>query len=106
MSKSLKLFENRLKDLIKRGLISKSELHRKTGLSRSSIDGYLEGADPGVEGLDKIASALNMAAVELIDPGSKPAPLSSEDARFLARFRTLNFEEKRLLEVLFAGFRK
>lgn len=51
-------FVKSLEKQIKSGAINKSDLHRKTGIARPSIDGYLSGANvPGLDQAEKIASA-------------------------------------------------
>lgn len=81
MTKSSERFKNRLLALINSGIIKKIDLHRKTGLARNSIDGYLENAVPDLDALDKIADALGTPSWDLIKPEDQPLsiPHSLED---------------------------
>jgi transcriptional regulator with XRE-family HTH domain len=73
MANSSETFRKKLKQLIDSGTIKKIDLHRKTGIARNSIDGYLMGATPDLDVLDKIANVLGLSPLELIsNPDQTP----------------------------------
>jgi transcriptional regulator with XRE-family HTH domain len=61
-----------LRQAIELGHVKKIDLHRRTGIGRPSIDGYIGGAVPDLVALDKIADALNCDPRELIKPDNAP----------------------------------
>lgn len=81
MDRALELFKKSLEAALAQGRITKAALHRITGISRPSIDGYLAGADPGVGGVEKIAAALGVEPWRLIMPaGEDVVPRSALEA--------------------------
>lgn len=72
MGKSAERLKKRLQAAIDSGEINKITLHRKTGIQRASIDGYLAGAVPDLDVLDKISDALNCDPWESIKPEGEP----------------------------------
>ncbi len=74
MNKSAKTFTIFIERALQLGVVKKIDLHRKTGIGRGSIDGYLSGAIPSLEALDKIADALNEKSWRLIQPDTDKFP--------------------------------
>lgn len=72
MGKYLDSFRKHLKAALDSNLISKAELHRKTGISLSMLYRYLENAEPGLHTLELIADALNTNPLELIKLQNEP----------------------------------
>jgi transcriptional regulator with XRE-family HTH domain len=68
MGKSSEAFKKNLQAILDSRQIKKIELHRKTGLARNSIDGYLGNAVPDLNAVDKIAEALDVSSLDLIKP--------------------------------------
>ena len=67
MSKASSRFSQALNFIIKNGEITKSDLHRKTGIGRPIIDGYLAGDHvPGLDQAEKIAQACGRTLSELL----------------------------------------
>lgn len=73
MPNASKTFKARLQEAIDKGTISKTELARKSGVSRTHIDRYLNGdAVPGLDNAEKIANALHIKLSAFIDEGAPP----------------------------------
>lgn len=67
MSKSVKIFVNRLRKQINSGAISKSKLNKDSTVARPSIDGYLSGKlKPSLESAEQIANALGYSLSDFI----------------------------------------
>jgi transcriptional regulator with XRE-family HTH domain len=64
----IEVFRKNLTKAIFKGIISKSELSRRTNISRPTIDSYLEGEIPHLDKVVSIAGALGITPMELIDP--------------------------------------
>lgn len=70
--------------------ISITELERRTGIKRKSIYGYLAGAVPDLDSLDKLADALDMKswdAIKLVEGQRPPTPQEIDDEKALERMR-------------------
>lgn len=68
MSSSAEVFKEWLEELFNSGKISKIEFHRRSEIPRPSIDGYLKGAVPDLNVLDRAAKAVNEVPWNLITP--------------------------------------
>lgn len=75
MGKSSEVLKEKLRAAFEAKAPSKMELHRKTGIPRPSIDGYLRGAVPDLDALDAIADAIGTKPWTLIRPEGAEAPL-------------------------------
>lgn len=79
MGKSSEALREKLRAAFETKAPSKMELHRKTGIPRPSIDGYLRGAVPDLDALDAIADALDTTPWELLrPPGAQPTPVERD----------------------------
>lgn len=97
MSKSAVRFKEHVTKLIDSGIITKTDLHQKTGLSRPTIDRYLANTPPDLDSLDRIADALECEPSELIKPEGQPilVPHKLEDC-ILAIANALALGKQRL----------
>ena len=81
MAEGIDIFGKALRSHMKRAGMTKTELHRKTGIARPSIDLYFNGASaPQMDTLRKIAAALNIEPwMLLVDPDNPPQSLELKD---------------------------
>lgn len=60
------MFDKRLKALLKERNISVTDLAKKTGISRTTIQSWTAGAKPSIYELDKLCDVFNMTLDELV----------------------------------------
>lgn len=69
-----------LTDLINKEIISKTELSRKSGISRTNLDHYIkETAIPRLDVIDKLASVLDIRPTQLIADVDRPTSPETTD---------------------------
>jgi len=77
-SKAVTIFVKRLRAQVSAGTIAKSTLHKITGISRPSIDGFLNGKfTPSLDNAEKIANALGYTLSQFIE--DKPSSVHTLD---------------------------
>lgn len=88
----LESFRNYLDDALnKKKCISKSELSRRSGLSRVQIDRYLEGQGTTIHAIQRIADAIGVNPLDILTDKAPPDALL---VRILAVWQTLNIGER------------
>lgn len=80
MGKSAELLINRLNEVFASGRMRKADFLRKTGMSPSVLEAYLQRRSvPGLEAVERIAEAIEVAPWELLNPGVEPTPLADTE---------------------------
>lgn len=91
-------FEYRLVTLMDEQGMSQAELARRTGISTSSMNRYLAGADIPASKLKAIAAALGVPVDELLDTGMLPRySLTADEYELIAIFNKLDERDKKRL---------
>ena len=74
MTNAAEILRKKLSAEIESGKISKTELCRKTGFSRSLLDAYLKGTTtPGLDAIQRAAEAIGKEPWQLLGPDEPPA---------------------------------
>ncbi len=93
MRDPVETFRDNLALALSGGKITKAELHRSTKIARPTIDSYLEGTEPGLRAVGKIAAALDQEPWEFLRPQgaqSVPTPVREPtNADLLEEIRSL-----------------
>jgi transcriptional regulator with XRE-family HTH domain len=61
-----RMFDKRLQALLKEHKLSVTDLAKKTGISRTTIQSWISGTKPSVYELDKLCTIFNMTLDELV----------------------------------------
>lgn len=69
-------FRERLQAALDRGEITKKDLHRVTGRSRSLIDSWLDDSVPGLDSAGQVAEALGLTLSEFLDDSEPSARIT------------------------------
>lgn len=86
MSKASEIFRNKLAEILNSEKISRSELHRRSGVPRPNFDVYLSGKSvPGLDQAEKIANALGYSLGEFLSGTEAPAAATEHSIRECVR---------------------
>lgn len=93
--------EEKLQEYLIWSGVQQKDLARLSGISKSSISGYVRGERKmTVEALQKIAAALDVSVWTFLngDPLMvKPIDVTAEECKLLSEYRMLNGEERKLI---------
>ncbi len=102
MTNAAETLRKRLSAEIDAGKISKAELCRRTGFSKSQLDSYLSGANiPGLDAVQRAATAIGKEPWQLIGPEEPPKPAASPTVESL--LAVIQQQEKRIQELQARG---
>ena len=102
-SKKNQEFAQRLNELLKKNNITQSELAKRMGIAKSSVNGWCKGtAYPRMDKMTELSSILNVDIFTLIS-GEKPYIISVDAEKFA---QAIEIKEKPLLKQLKASFTK
>lgn len=93
---------NNIGKLMLKGGVTQTELSRRTGINQPQLNGYLKGKNqPGIEIIEKIASAFGLVVKDLIGEESpKLGPTPEERLRLEAIAGILSLDRREDLETV------